>query len=199
MTELWQVIDTGDILQAEVQVAGMLALPGLDGADRTESERYVKALHLDRLAARSPGSYTAAFYRLLMSVGSPTVKKAASGALREATSLGGYPPGWVTEIGKPTPDKAWRRRDAFGDEEVVVVTFSYGDKQHGVQPRVRQHRAAGRGGGGDQPGTRSSLVAAVGDVSDSPGDQFGGDLAGTGARPGRGAAAARAPRSLVAG
>ena len=44
ITELWQVIDTGDILQAEVQVAGMLALPGLNGADRAESERYVKAL-----------------------------------------------------------------------------------------------------------------------------------------------------------
>src|SRR6202044_3801486 len=92
MTELWQVIDTGDILQAEVQVAGILALPGLNGADRTESERYVKAL-ISTASNRSPRSYAAAFHRLLMSVGSASVKKTASGALRETTSLGAYPPG----------------------------------------------------------------------------------------------------------
>ena len=170
MTELWQVIDTGDILQAEVQVAGMLALPGLNGADRAESERYVKAL-ISTASSRSPRSYAAAFYRLLMSVGSPTVKKAASGALREATSLGGYPPGWVTEIGKPTPDKAWRRHDAFGDEEVIVVTFSYGDKQHGVLVRVDSIVLPVAAAVGISP-EPDRLVAAVGNVSDSPGDQF---------------------------
>jgi hypothetical protein len=170
MTELWQVIDTGDILQAEVQVAGMLALPGLNGADGTESERYVKAL-ISTASYRSPRSYAAAFHRLLMSVGSPAVKKLASGALRETTSLGGYPPGWVTEIGKPTPDKAWRRRDAFGDEEVVVVTFNYGDKPHGVLVRIESIVLPVAAAVGISP-EPDRLVAAVGNVSDRPGDQF---------------------------
>jgi hypothetical protein len=170
MTELWQVIDSGDILQAEVQVAGMLALPGLNGADRAESERYVKAL-ISTASNRSPRSYAAAFYRLLMSVGSASVKKTASGALRETTSLGAYPPGWVTEIGKPTPDKAWRRHDPFGDEEVVVVTFSYGDKQHGVLVRIDSIVLPVAAAVGISP-EPDRLVAAVGNVSDSPGDQF---------------------------
>jgi hypothetical protein len=170
MTELWQVIDTGDILQAEVQVAGMLALPGLNGADRAESERYVKAL-ISTASYRSPRSYAAAFYRLLMSVGSASVKKAASAALRETTSLGAYPPGWVTEIGKPTPDRAWRRHDAFGDEEVIVVTFSYGDKQHGVLVRIDSIVLPVAAAVGISP-EPDRLVAALGNVSDSPGDQF---------------------------
>ena len=163
----------------------MLALPGLNGADRAESERYVKAL-ISAASNRSPRSYAAAFYRLLMSVGSASVKKAASAALRETTSLGAYPPGWVTEIGKPTPDKAWRRHDAFGDEEVIVVTFSYGDKQHGVLAD-RQHRDASRGGGGHQPGTGPSDCGRRQRQRQSR-RPVRGDLAGTGARPGRGAA-----------
>jgi hypothetical protein len=170
ITELWQAIDTGDILEAEVQVAEMLALPGLNGADRTESERYVKAL-ISSASYRSPRSHAAAFHRLLMALGSATVKKMASGALRETTSLGAYPPGWVTEIGKPTPDKAWRRHDAFGDEEAVVVTFSYGEKQHGVLVRL-DHTVlpvAATVGISREP---DRLVAAVGNINDSPGDQF---------------------------
>ena len=164
------MIESGDILEAEVQVAGMLALPGLNGADRAESERYIKAL-ISTASYRSPRSHAAAFYRLLMSIGSTAVKKVASGALRETTSLGAYPPGWVTEIGKPTPDKAWRRHDAFGDEEVVVVTFSYGEKQHGVLVRIDRIvlPVAATVAISREP---DRLVAAIGDVSDSPGDQF---------------------------
>jgi hypothetical protein len=171
ITELWQVIDSGDILRAEIQVAGMLALPGLNGADRAESERYVKTL-ISTASYRSPRSHAAAFYRLLMSTGSATVKKAASGALRETTSLGAYPPGWVTEIGKPTPIKAWRRHDAFGDEEAVVVTFGYGDKQHGLLVRIDRvvMPVAATVAISPEP---DRLVAAVGNVSDNPGDQFG--------------------------
>src|SRR5262249_2048745 len=50
----------------------------------------------------------------------------------ELTASGAYPPGWVTEIGKPVPGEAWRRYDVFGDDEMLVVTFSYGDARHGL-------------------------------------------------------------------
>ncbi len=124
LAELWEVIESGRVLDAEVQVAGMLAVPALNRSSRTAAESYVSAL-IAQAARMRPRSSAAAFYRVLVTLGSPSVKRMASGALRELTSAGVYPPGWVTEIGKPVPGEAWRRRDAFGDDEVVVVTFSY--------------------------------------------------------------------------
>jgi len=112
------------VLDAEVQVAGMLALPALNRSSRATTESYISAL-IAQAARMRPRSSAAVFYRVLMTLGSPNLRKMASGALRELTSAGVYPPGWVTEIGKPAPDEAWRRRDAFGDDEVVVVTFRY--------------------------------------------------------------------------
>ena len=44
-----------------------------------------------------------------MAMGTQATKRAASRALAELTSEGIYPPEWVTEIGKATPDRAWRR------------------------------------------------------------------------------------------
>jgi hypothetical protein len=126
LAELWGVIESGNVLDAEVQVAGLLAVPALNRSSRANAESYVSAL-ISSAARMQPRSSAAAFYRVLMTLSSPNVRKMASGALRELTSTGVYPPGWVTEIGKPVPGEAWLRRDGFGDDEVVVVTFSYGD------------------------------------------------------------------------
>jgi hypothetical protein len=135
LAELWAVIESGSVLDAEVHVAGMLALPALNRSSRAVTESYISAL-ISQAARMRPRSSAAVFYRLLMTLGSPSVKKMASGALRELTSAGVYPPGWVTEIGRPAPGEAMRRRDVFGDDEVVIVTFSYGDgdeaKRHAV-------------------------------------------------------------------
>ncbi|HEX4829727.1 MAG TPA: hypothetical protein VH478_01365 [Trebonia sp.] len=137
--ELWAVIESGDILDAEVQVAGLLALPALNRSTRSEEQTFVAGL-ITTAARMQPRESAAAFYRLLMTLGSPSLKKMASGALRELTSSGVYPPGWVTEIGKPVPGEAWHRYDVFGDEEAVVVTFSYdgsGDsREHAVLVRI---------------------------------------------------------------
>ena len=51
-----------------------------------------------------------------MSLGSRSVKRAASQALADFTEDGIYPPGWVTSIGKPTPGRAWRKYDVFGEQ-----------------------------------------------------------------------------------
>jgi len=135
LDELWGVLDTGSLLDAEVQVAGLLALPALNGGSLADAQEFVAAL-IAAGARREPRSSAAAFYRLLMAFGSPTVKRMASGALREITSGGVYPPSWVTEIGKPVPGQAWHRYNVFGDEEAVVVTFAYGDKRHGLLVRI---------------------------------------------------------------
>jgi hypothetical protein len=135
LDELWGVLDTGNLLDAEVQVAGLLALPALSQGTRAEAQEFVAAL-IAAAARKQPLSSAAAFYRLLMAFGSPSVKKMASGALREITSRGVYPPSWVTEIGKPVPGQAWHRYNVFGDEEAVVVTFSHADKRHGLLVRI---------------------------------------------------------------
>ncbi len=71
-----------------------------------------------------------------MALGTAKTKKAASRALAELTGAGIYPPDWVTEIGKPVPGQAWRRYDVFGDDEAVLVTFSYGEVEHAVVVQV---------------------------------------------------------------
>ena len=135
LDELWAVLDAGKLLDAEVQVAGLLALPALNGGTRADAQEFVAAL-IAAAARRQPRSSAAAFYRLLMAFGSPTVKKMASGGLREITSGGVYPPSWVTEIGKPVPGQAWHRYNVFGDEEAVVITFAYGEERHGLLVRI---------------------------------------------------------------
>ena len=67
-----------------------------------------------------------------MSLGSRSVKRAASQALADFTEDDIYPPGWVTSIGKPTPGRAWRQHDVFGESEVIAVTFSYSGAEHAL-------------------------------------------------------------------
>jgi hypothetical protein len=38
----------------------------------------------------------------------------------------------VTSIGKAVPGQAYRARDAFGEQEVIAVTFSYGASEHAI-------------------------------------------------------------------
>ncbi len=135
LDELWAVLDTGSLLDAEVQVAGLLALPALNRSTRAEGQEFVGAL-IAAAARKQPVSLAAAFYRLLMALGPPSVKKMASGALREITASGVYPPSWVTEIGKPVPAEAWHRYNVFGDEEAVVITFAYGQERHALLVRI---------------------------------------------------------------
>ena len=131
LRELWEAIEAGDVLLAEARTGMLLALPRMARATRSEAEDFIVSL-ISNAARHEPMSEAAAFCRLLMSLGSASVKKMASGALRELTSDGAYPPGWVTDIGKPVPGEAWRRHDVFGDDEAIIVTFSYGENRHAV-------------------------------------------------------------------
>ena len=109
LDELWGVLSTGNLLDAEVQVAGLLALPALNRGTRADAQEFVGAL-IAAAARKQPASSAAAFYRLLMALGAPSVKKMASGALREVTSSGVYPPSWVTEklaTGVGVPGSCW--------------------------------------------------------------------------------------------
>ena len=123
------------MLDAEMQASVFASL--LLMADRSDEDFGVPAEEIPALLIESAieGQYTpesAAFCRLLMSLGSPALKAAASKALEEHTDDGIYPPDWVTSAGRPVPHRAWRSYSVFGDEEFVVITFSYGDAEHAI-------------------------------------------------------------------
>jgi hypothetical protein len=134
LDELWKSIAAGDVLNAEFQTSAFVAMPELTGGSGEEMETLADALI--EAASNHPsggdGSEAASFCRLLMSLGSRSVRRAASEALADFTEDGIYPPSWVTSIGKPTPGRAWREYDVFGEREVVAVTFSYEGSEHAL-------------------------------------------------------------------
>ena len=131
LATLWKAVAAGNVLDAEFETAAIVALPELTGASADDAERVADTL-VSATSRHSPRSEGAAFLRLLMSLGPRPVKRAASRGLAECTEDGIYPPGWVTEIGKPTPGRAWRQHDVFGESEVIAVTFSYSGAEHAL-------------------------------------------------------------------
>ena len=132
LAELWADMASGDVLKAELRTSMFAALPLMAGNLDQDPEDFAEVF-VDSI---TQGHFTpegAAFCRLLMSLGSPALKRQASRALEEYTGGGVYPPTWVTAAGKPVPRHAWRSYDIFGDEEVVVVTFNYyADVEHAM-------------------------------------------------------------------
>jgi hypothetical protein len=103
--------------------------------DPAEEEQF-RATVLVQGAVRRRNPEGAALLRLLMAMGTQATKRAASRALAELTNEGIYPPEWVTDIGKATPERAWRRWDVFGDDEAIAVMFTYGEAEHGILVQV---------------------------------------------------------------
>jgi hypothetical protein len=136
LSGLWEAIASGDPLQAEIESATCMEIPRVLGEfDPDYAETFVATV-LVKGAVRRGTPDGAALLRLLMALGTPDTKRAASTALAELTSTGVYPPEWVTEIGKAAPGQAWRRYDVFGDDEAIAVTFSYGEAEHAIVVHV---------------------------------------------------------------
>jgi hypothetical protein len=135
LAELWKSIAAGDVLKAEFQTSAFVTLPELTDGSPGDMENLADLLIAaasNYPSADGSGSEAAAFCRLLMSLGSRSVKRAASQALAGFTEDDIYPPGWVTDIGKPTPGRAWRQYDVFGESEIIAVTFSYSGAEHAL-------------------------------------------------------------------
>jgi hypothetical protein len=136
LTSLWEGVASGDPLRAELETATCMAFPYVLGQrDPADIESFIDTV-LVKGAVRRRIPDGAALLRLLMTLGTPATRRAASRALAELTGEGIYPPEWVTEIGKATPGQAWRRYDVFGDDEAIAVTFSYGEAEHGIVVQV---------------------------------------------------------------
>ena len=136
LTSLWEGVASGDPLRAELETATCMAFPYVLGQrDPADIESFIDTV-LVKGAVRRRNPDGAALLRLLMALGTPATRRAASRALAELTGEGIYPPEWVTEIGKAAPGQAWRRYDVFGDDEAIAVTFSYGEAEHGIVVQV---------------------------------------------------------------
>jgi hypothetical protein len=131
LAELWKSVSAGDVLNAEMRAAAFVALPHLADSSAEDVKMLATAL-VNAASEHHSGEESAAFFRLLISLGSRSIKREASKALAELTEDGIYPPSWVTGIGKPVPRRACRLYDVFGDRETIAVTFSYDDAEHAL-------------------------------------------------------------------
>ena len=135
MDGLRQAVAAGDLLRAELEAAACMALPRVGQLDPVDAQAFISKVLVDE-AIREPSAEGAAMLRLLMSLGSPATKRSVSRALARLTEAGIYPPDWVTAAGKAVPSQAWRRYDAFGDDEAIAVTFRYGEAEHGIVGQI---------------------------------------------------------------
>ncbi len=134
--DLWKAVAAGEPLQAEIEASTCMEIPRVLGVRDAAEEEQFRATVLVEGARRRRDPDGAALLRLLMSMGTPATRRAASRALAELTGEDIYPPEWVTELGKATPGRAWRRYDVFGDDEAIAVTFRYGEAEHGILVQV---------------------------------------------------------------
>jgi len=138
LPDLWKAIDAADVLQSEIETATALLVPRVAGRmNDSEADDFI-ASTLVELAVSRGTPQAAAFLRLLISLGPPVVKRAASSALGRLTDAGVYPLDWVNEAGKPEPRQAWRMWDAYGDHEWIVVSFAYGESEHVVVAQIER-------------------------------------------------------------
>jgi hypothetical protein len=129
-------IAAGDPLQAELETSAAMAIPRLTAEmDPAQADAFISG-PLVNAVRQHRSAEGAALLRLLMSLGSPTVKRAASTALGDLTAAGRFPADWVNQVGKPVPVQAWRRYDVFGDDEAVAVSYRYGEAEHGVVVQI---------------------------------------------------------------
>jgi hypothetical protein len=135
MDGLWQAVGSGNLLRAELEAATCMALPRVGQLDPENAEAFISKVLVDE-AVSEHSADGAVILRLLVALGSPTTKRAASRALAELTGADIYPPEWATEIGRAVPVQAWRRYDVFGDDEAIAVTFRYGEAEHGVVGQI---------------------------------------------------------------
>lgn len=100
LDELWATIASGDVLHAEVQTSVFASLALMaDGAEAVGPEKFADAV-LDSAIRDQLTPESAAFCRLVVSLGTPALKREASRRLKEHTDNGVYPPNWVAAAGQ---------------------------------------------------------------------------------------------------
>jgi hypothetical protein len=78
------------------------------------------------------GPEALAMLRVLAVVGPPEVHSAAAGAADRLVQVGLTDPVWVTGLGRPWVGRCFGYADERGAQEVIVITFAFGSKQHAL-------------------------------------------------------------------
>ena len=81
------------------------------------------------LAREHPERHVAA---MVAAVGSLLPGQFTAAVVTDMVRSGVLMPRWYRRLGLAKPDRAWRCRDVFGDQEIVLVTYAYGTVQHGI-------------------------------------------------------------------
>src|SRR3984957_8152106 len=82
VVSLWRAVAAGDLLRAELEAATCMALPRVGQLAPGDVQAFISKVLVDE-AVRQPSAEGAAMLRLLMSLGSPATKRAASEGLAE--------------------------------------------------------------------------------------------------------------------
>ncbi|HEY3240048.1 MAG TPA: hypothetical protein VGL92_10825 [Acidimicrobiia bacterium] len=137
------LVHAGTPLAAEVWASGLLSVWQADAASADDTEAgdgFGEALVRH---ARADGTPEAAATLWALAGVVPT--RLATKARTAAASLeeGGIAaPPWAAEVGQARPTEAWVGSDVYGDQEIVIVGFAYGDSEHTVCVLV-DHNLAG--------------------------------------------------------
>lgn len=134
---VWAAVDSGDVVSAEIECSALLTLPDKAGIERAAAGEYLEAL-VRNVLVRQRTPTGAAALRIMASLGPAEVKRAASRALGELIAEGIFAPEWAALVGKPVPLEAARSYDVYGDGELIVVTFGYGDTRHALVATVNR-------------------------------------------------------------
>jgi hypothetical protein len=117
--------DAADPLEVEVRAAELMARY----EQAHPSGMFGLGMGLVVLAARNPEPHVAA---MAAAVDCFLPGMATSMALGDLARRGVPLPAWRERLGEVVPGKAWRYRDVFGDQEAVLVSFSYQDAEHAI-------------------------------------------------------------------
>lgn len=108
---------------------------------------------------------------VLGAVGTGALRSAADAAAGRLAELGISRPSWAESIGAPSPGQCWSYGDALGEQEVVTMTFWYGERGHAVS--VLLDRTQGGGIKNVSVGDSEGLLDRTRKVSaDTPGMVF---------------------------
>jgi hypothetical protein len=119
-----------DPLSAELTGAEFLAM--MREAVPVENELSDLVAALIEQAERHGTPEALAMLRVLAVVGPPEVQSAAAGAADRLVQAGLTDPLWVTGLGRPRVGQCFGYADARGAQEVIVIIFAYGSKQHAL-------------------------------------------------------------------